>query len=65
MSVRDSEIQGPAWDLSTEYASPDAPELQRDLDRATALMDEMEALAPALVDAGSSSAAGESGRAHV
>ncbi len=60
MSVRDSEIQGPAWDLSTEYASPDAPELQRDLDRATALMDEMEALAPALVDAGASSVAGAS-----
>ena len=37
-------VQGPAWDLSSEYAAPDAPSIEADLDAATALLDEIEAL---------------------
>ncbi len=37
-------VQGPAWDLSSEYAAPDAPTVEADLDAVTALLDEIEAL---------------------
>jgi oligoendopeptidase F len=42
-------IAGPAWDLSTEYAAADAPEIDRDLLALANLLDRIEALIPALV----------------
>ncbi len=41
-------IQGPTWELASEYASPDAPELQADLDRLEALCRQIESLNPEL-----------------
>jgi len=43
-------VQGPAWDLSTEYASTEAPELETDLEKVEGLFGEIEALNPALAD---------------
>lgn len=37
------QIQGPAWDLSSEYTSTDAAELEADLAKVTALCDAIEA----------------------
>ena len=37
-------VQGPAWDLSSEYAAPDSATIETDLDGTTALLDEIEAL---------------------
>ncbi len=48
MNERSNDLEGPAWDLSTEYAGPDAPALQADLDRATLIMDQLEAVNPRL-----------------
>ena len=44
-------IQGPSWDLSTEYESTDAPALEADLVRLSSLLDRIEALNPSLVAA--------------
>jgi oligoendopeptidase F len=41
-------IQGPAWDLRSEYTSPDAKELNADLDRLNELCESVEALNPGL-----------------
>ena len=41
-------IQGPAWDLRSEYTSPDAKELNADLDRLNELCESIEALNPGL-----------------
>lgn len=38
----DNQIQGPAWDLSSEYASPDAAELESDLREVMRLCDAIE-----------------------
>ncbi len=40
----DNQIQGPAWDLSTEYTSTDAAELKNDLKEVKRLCDAIEAL---------------------
>lgn len=42
--LMESSNQGPAWDLSSEYTSTVAPELETDLAEATRLCDEIEAL---------------------
>jgi oligoendopeptidase F len=39
-----NQIQGPAWDLSSEYASTNAETLEADLDQVTALCNAIEAL---------------------
>ena len=44
----DNQIQGPAWDLSSEYTATDAAELQADLDQVLRLCDAIEALNPEL-----------------
>lgn len=41
-------IQGPGWELDSEYASTTDPELEADLAKATALFDAIEALNPGL-----------------
>ncbi|MEZ5557321.1 MAG: M3 family oligoendopeptidase [Pseudomonadales bacterium] len=41
-------VQGPAWDLSSEYPGPDADAVQADLDALTAVLDRIEALNAAL-----------------
>jgi oligoendopeptidase F len=47
-STMQAEIQGPAWDLGSEYASTTAPELEADLTRVTELFDGIEGLNPGL-----------------
>lgn len=42
--MNDEPIQGPAWDLSSEYPGPDAPEVQADLDALSRLLDRIEQL---------------------
>ena len=42
------QIQGPAWDLSSEYTATDAPELEADLAKANELFEAIEALNPDL-----------------
>ena len=44
-------IEGPSWDLSTEYEAPDAPALEADLVQLSSLLDRIEALNPTLVAA--------------
>jgi oligoendopeptidase F len=44
----EAQIQGPAWDLSSEYTATDAPELEADLAKASELFDAIEALNPDL-----------------
>ena len=51
--MNEAPLQGPAWDLSTEYSSPTAPEIDHDLEEAGRLFDEIEALNDALGDADS------------
>ncbi len=46
-----SAVAGPAWDLSTEYRSTEAPELEADLVALGELLDEMAAINPTLVAA--------------
>ncbi|MGD8831880.1 MAG: M3 family oligoendopeptidase [Pseudomonadales bacterium] len=41
-------IEGPAWDLDSEYTGPTADELEADLSQVTSLCAEIEALNPAL-----------------
>jgi oligoendopeptidase F len=50
MAAAQAEIQGPAWDLTSEYPAPTAPEVQEDLDEAARLFDAIEELNPALDD---------------
>lgn len=38
------DYSGPAWDISSEYTSPDAPEIQNDLDQASQLLDEVSSI---------------------
>ena len=40
----DNQIQGPAWDLASEYTATDAAELRADLDQVLSLCDAIEAL---------------------
>ena len=40
----DEPLQGPAWDLTSEYLNPEAPELQADLDRLSELLTQIEKL---------------------
>ena len=47
----ETRIEGPSWDLSGEYASADAPEIDRDLAQLQALLDRVDALNPTLVAA--------------
>lgn len=42
------QVQGPAWDLGSEYAGPDAAELEADLEQVGVLCDTIEALNPRL-----------------
>ena len=42
--MTDELIQGPAWDLTSEYASPDALAIQTDLDALSELLDRIEKL---------------------
>ena len=42
--MREEPIQGPAWDLTGEYASVEAPQIQADLDRLSDLLDQIEKL---------------------
>ncbi len=53
MSELDSpdRIEGPGWDLASEYSAPDSAELQADLHALTLLLDRIEALNPTLVEA--------------
>ena len=44
-------IVGPSWDLSTEYASVDAPELEADLAALGELLDEIAGVNPTLIAA--------------
>jgi oligoendopeptidase F len=44
------DVQGPAWELASEYPGPDSPELVADLAALTALLDQIEALNPMLID---------------
>ena len=37
-------VQGPSWDLASEYPGPDSAEIEADLARLTALLDEIERL---------------------
>ena len=39
--MNDVSISGPSWDLASEYTSPRDPELQADLDRCDALLDDI------------------------
>ena len=41
-------VQGPSWDLSAEYTSTQAPELEADLASVEELFDAIEALNPGL-----------------
>ncbi len=43
-------IEGPSWDLASEYPAPDSNELEADLHALTALLDRIEALNPTLVE---------------
>ena len=47
-------IQGPPWDLTSEYSGPDAPEIQTDLDTLSELLDRIEKLNEDLDGAGDS-----------
>ena len=49
--VDEHEVQGPSWDLASEYASPQCAALAADLRALTELLDRIEALNPALVAA--------------
>ena len=42
--MTDELVQGPAWDLTSEYASPDAHAIQADLDVLSELLDRIEKL---------------------
>ncbi len=42
--MTDESIQGPAWDLTSEYSGPEAPEIQADLDALSELLDRIEKL---------------------
>ena len=44
-----SAVQGPRWDLASEYPAPDSAEIEEDLARLTSLLDEVERLDAALV----------------
>ena len=44
-----SAVQGPRWDLASEYPAPDSAEIEEDLARLTSLLDEVERLNAALV----------------
>ena len=43
-------IQGPAWELASEYTGPDDPALEADLEKAEALCAEIESLNPGLAE---------------
>jgi len=49
VSVDDERIEGPRWDLASEYPAADSPELEADLAALSKLLDDIEALNPALV----------------
>lgn len=53
----ESVIEGPAWDLTGEYSSPDSQGLQADLDRLNELLDRIEALNGQLNGSGAVAAA--------
>ena len=40
----ENQIQGPAWDLASEYESTDAVELETDLNQVMSICDEIEKL---------------------
>ncbi|MCX7063508.1 MAG: hypothetical protein NT024_02845, partial [Proteobacteria bacterium] len=44
-------IEGPSWELRSEYPGPDAAELAADLRALSELLDQIEALNPTLVAA--------------
>ena len=44
-----SAVQGPRWDLASEYPAPDSAEIEEDLARLASLLDEVERLNAALV----------------
>ncbi len=50
-SQDERQVQGPSWDLASEYTSPDCAALAADLHALTELLDRIEALNPALVAA--------------
>ena len=50
-SLDEHEVQGPSWDLASEYTSPDCNALTDDLRALTGLLDRIEALNPTLVAA--------------
>jgi len=51
MSMDDERIEGPGWDLASEYPAADSAELEADLAALSTLLDEVEALNPALIAA--------------